>query len=92
MLGKMASIREVAGTLLDNSMIQCGSAMSDGNSHKPSNIPVLLAGRAGGKLDTGRHLASPDGTPICNLYVAMLDLMNRRVESFGDSTAALPIR
>jgi len=91
MLGKMAAIREGAGTLLDNSMILCGSAMSDGNSHKPSNLPVLLAGRGGGAVDSGRHLASPDGTPLCNLYVAMLERMGCPVESFGDSTAALAI-
>jgi len=91
MLGKMAAIREGTGTLLDNSMILCGSAISDGNTHKPSNIPVLLAGRAGGTVASGRHLASPDGTPLCNLYTAMLERMGCHVESFGDSTSALPI-
>ena len=91
MLGKMAAIKEGAGTLLDNSMILCGSAMSDGNSHKPSNIPILLAGRAGGTVDPGRHIASPDGTPLCNLYVSMLERMGCPVETFGDSTGVLPI-
>jgi hypothetical protein len=91
MLGKMAAIREGEGTILDNSMILFGSSISDGNSHKPSNIPVLLAGRGDGTIDSGRHIACPDGTPLCNLYVAMLERMGCPVHSFGDSTAALPI-
>jgi hypothetical protein len=91
MISRMKSIREGEGTLLDNSMILCGSAMSDGNEHKPSNLPILLAGRAGGTIDTGRHIASPDGTPLCNLYASMLERMGCPVESFGDSTAKLAL-
>lgn len=90
-LDKLRSVREGDRTLLDNSMILFGSSMSDGNRHDPSNLPILLAGRAGGRLQTGRHIASPKGTPLCNLYVSMLDRMGVAVESFGDSTGALDI-
>ena len=90
-LGKLKSIREGERTLLDNSMILFGSSFSDGNRHDPSNLPIILAGRAGGKLDTGRYVPCPKKTPLCNLYVSMLDQMGTPVEAFGDSNAALEI-
>ena len=88
-LARLRGIKEGERTLLDNSMIQFGSSFSDGNRHDPNNLPIILAGRAGGRLETGRHIASPKGTPLCNLYVSMLDRMGTPVESFGDSTGAL---
>lgn len=91
LLDKLRSIREGDSTLLDNSMIFFGSSMSDGNRHDPNNLPVLLAGRAGGRIDSGRHIASAKGTPLCNLYVSMLDRMGTPVEAFGDSTAPMDI-
>jgi hypothetical protein len=65
--------------------------MSDGNRHDPNNLPVILAGRGGGKIDSGRHIPSPKGTPLCNLYVSMLDCMETPVDAFGDSTEPLKI-
>lgn len=91
LLDKLKSIKEGDSNVLDNSMILFGSSMSDGNRHDPKNIPVILAGKAGGKIKPGRHIASPMGTPLCNLYVSMLDRMGTPVESFGDSNAALDI-
>jgi hypothetical protein len=90
-LDKLRSIREGDRTLLDNSMILFGSSFSDGNRHDPNNLPIILAGRAGGKLSTGRHIACAKNTPLCNLYVPMLECMGTPVESFGDSTGALEI-
>ena len=90
-MDKLSAIREGERTLLDNSMLFFGSSFSDGNRHDPNNLPIILAGRAGGKLDTGRHIACPRNTPLCNLFVSMLDRMGTPVEAFGDSTAALEI-
>ncbi|MGV3772064.1 MAG: DUF1552 domain-containing protein [Verrucomicrobiales bacterium] len=90
-LDKLKSIKEGDGNLLDNSMIMFGSGMSDGNGHVPSNLPIVLAGKAGGKIKTGQHIAAPKHTPLCNLYVSMLDAMGTPVQSFGDSTEALPL-
>lgn len=89
LLDRLQSIPEGDGTLLDNSMIFFGSSMSDGNLHTPYNLPILLAGRGGGKLRTGQHLAMPAKTPLCNVYVTLLDAMGVPVESFGDSTGHL---
>jgi hypothetical protein len=85
MLERMKSIREGDGTLLDSSMVMFGSGMKDGNAHSPFNLPIVLAGRGGGSLATGRHLAYEDKTPLCNLYRSMLRCMDIPTSSFGDS-------
>lgn len=88
-LDKMRAIKEGDGTLLDHSMLMFGSSLSDGNKHDPSNLPILLAGRANGRLSPGRHVATGKNTPLCNLYVGLLDRMGMAVPRFGDSTEAL---
>jgi hypothetical protein len=90
MLEKMNAIREGESTLLDNSMVLYGAGMRDGNRHDPRNLPIVLAGRAGGTLQTGRNLAYKKNTPLCNLYTAMLERMGAPVKHFGDSTETLP--
>lgn len=89
MLEKMKAIREGESNLLDNSMVLLGAGMRDGNAHSPRNLPVLLAGRGGGTLATGRHLVYEKNTPLCNLYQSMLGRMGSSVEKFGDSTGGL---
>src|SRR5439155_2194809 len=74
-LGKLKATRDGDGTLLDHTMIIYGSGLSDGNRHTHEDLPILLAGRGGGNLQPGRHLAYPDGTCLTNLYVALLDRM-----------------
>ena len=89
MIGKMKGIREGDGTLLDNSMLLLGAGMHDGNAHDPHNLPLVLAGRAGGTLATGRALAYEKKTPLTNLYVGMLNRVGTPVEKFSDSTGEL---
>lgn len=91
LMDKLKSIKEGDGTLLDNSMLLFGSSMSDGNRHDPNNLPILLAGKAGGTIKSGRHIKCAEKTPLCNLYVSMLDRMGTPVQSFGDSAEAMPI-
>ena len=90
-LEKMRSIKEGEGTLLDHSMVLFGSSFSDGNRHDPANLPLILAGRGGGAIKPGRHIASPGGTPLCNLYASMLDNMGVGVPRFGDSKGKLSV-
>jgi hypothetical protein len=89
LLNKLKAIREGENMLLDNALVMFGSSLSDGNRHDPNNLPILLGGRAGGTLQTGRHIASPKNTPLCNLYVSMLRRMDLPVRSFGDSSGPL---
>jgi hypothetical protein len=86
---KLKSTPEGEGTLLDNSMICYGSAISDGNRHNNENLPVLLAGHAGGSVDPGRHIRIASETPMCNLFLSMLDRFGAPVDFIGDSTGRL---
>ena len=89
LLGKLKSIREGDGTLLDHCMIAYGSGNSDGDRHNHDDLPLLLAGRGGGTIQTGRHLRVPKETPIANLWQSLLERMDVRVPFVGDSTGAL---
>ena len=89
-LGRMASIKEGEKSLLDNSMVLFGCGIGDGNRHNHNDLPILLAGRGGGTITPGRHVKYERDTPLCNLYVSMLDRMGVKVDRFGDSTGALP--
>lgn len=86
LLEKLKNTADANGTLLDNSMICYGSAISDGNRHNNENLPVLLAGHAGGAIDSGRHLRVAEETPMCNLFLSMLDRFGAPVDFLGDST------
>ena len=63
--------------------------MSDGNAHSPHDLPVLLAGGACGDASAGRLLASPKDTPLCRLWLAMLQRMGVETDSFGDAQEPL---
>lgn len=88
-LGKLSSIKEGQGTLLDSSMILYGSGISDGNRHRHDQLPIILAGRAGGTIRTGRHVQIAEETPLNNLFLSMLDRVGAGVEELGDSTGRL---
>jgi hypothetical protein len=90
MLERMKAIQEGEGTLLDNAMVLLGGGMRDGNAHSPYNLPIVLAGRAGGTLATGRSLTYAPKTPLCGLYRGMLARMGASVDHFGDSASELP--
>lgn len=88
-LQRLKAIPEGGGSLLDNCMIVYGSGISDGNKHNNENLPVLLAGGGQGSVLTGRHMRVPQETPLCNLYLSMLQRAGVPATSFGDSTGAL---
>ena len=86
---KLKSAREGDGSLLDNSMIVYGAGLSDGNRHTHEDLPTLIAGRGGNAFKTGRRLVARKETPMCNLFLTMMDRMGVRAEDFGDSTGHL---
>ena len=89
LLQKLKSIPEGDGTLLDHCMIAYGSANSDGNAHNHDELPLLLAGKAGGTIQTGRHIRYPKETPISNLWLSMLERVDVKLPYLGDSTGSL---
>jgi hypothetical protein len=88
-IGKMKSIKEGDSTLLDNCMIVYGAGLSDGNRHLHEDLPTLIAGRGGDYIKSGRRIVYRRETPMCNLFLAMMDRMGVHVEHFGDSTGRL---
>jgi hypothetical protein len=48
-----------------------------------------LFGKGGGTIDTGRHVVLPTNTPICNLWLSLMERMGVEEERFGDSTGRL---
>ena len=90
-LEKMDATKDLDGnSLLHNSQIVYGSGNSDGNRHSHTNLPVVLAGHAGGTLQPGRYTKFSD-LPVTDLYLSMFDRIGgaQRLERFGDSTGRL---
>ena len=90
-LDKLQSTPDGDGTLLDHSMVLYGSGMSDGNQHNHTDLPIILAGGASGRLKGGRHIRNAAKTPIANLHLAILETMQVPAEKFGDSTGKIEI-
>lgn len=88
---KLRATPDGDGTLLDHAGIVYGCALSDGNAHSNFDLPLLVAGHAGG-IPGGRHVAAPDKTPVANLFVNLLNGVGVETEKFADSTAALDLR
>jgi hypothetical protein len=86
---KLQSIPEGNGTLLDNCMVMYGSGLSDGNRHDHHNLPIVLAGKAGGTIDSGRVIDLDRETPLNNLFLSMLDRVGAGIPTLGDSSGRL---
>jgi hypothetical protein len=88
-LKKMKDTKEGSGNLLDNSMIVLGSGLGDGNRHRHDELPVVLAGKGGGRIKTGQHIKLGKETPLNNLFVSMMQKAGANVSRFGDSNGVL---
>ncbi|MEC8554189.1 MAG: DUF1552 domain-containing protein [Planctomycetota bacterium] len=86
LMGKMKSKQEADGTLLDRTSILFGSNLGNANAHHANNLPIFLAG---GGFPHGQYIAKEKGTPLCNLFVTMLQRMGIEVDTFSQSTGAL---
>lgn len=78
------------GTLLDHSVLVYGTGISDSNTHFHDDLPIVVVGGAAAGIKGGRHVRYPKGTPLANLWVALLEKMGVAPEQLGDSTGALP--
>jgi len=89
---KLSKIQEGNGTLLDNTLIVYGSPMGDSNLHNHKRVPIFLAGHAGGAIKGHLHLKEPDGTPMANIFLTLLQRLGLNdFETFGDSTGQVAI-
>lgn len=90
-LRQLDSIEEGQGTLLDHSAIVYGSGLSDGNRHRHDDLPIVVAGRGGNTIKTGRHIVMDSETPMNNLFLSLLDRVGANVEKLGDSSGRLQV-
>ncbi len=88
-LERLKSTPDGDGTLLDHTAILYGSGMSDGNFHRPDNLPIMLVGGGGGKIKGGRHIRYQKDTPMTNLYGTLLDVVGVPLEDLGSSSGKL---
>jgi hypothetical protein len=90
LIGAMADVPEAdGGSLLDHSAILLGSELSEPNSHRHDDLPIVLAGGAGGALHPG-HNHRFEGRPLADLHLAILAALDVELDTFGDDgTAAL---
>ena len=89
---RMASIQEGERTLLDNSMLMLCSSMMSG-SHDATQLPVVMLGKGGGRIETGRVLdySGQQNRQMCRLYLSMLDKIGIHQDRFGDASEPLDL-
>ena len=88
-LEKMKNTMDGDGSLLDKTAIVWGSPMGDPNLHNHRRCPLLLMGGANGALEGGVHIGAPEGTPMANAFVTLMQGIGHDMESFGDSDGSL---
>ena len=90
---RMKEISEGETTLLDNSILMLASSLFDGDAHGANQLPILLTGRGGGSLQTGRILDYMDKgdehRKACSLHLSLMDRMGVTLDRFGDATTRL---
>lgn len=93
LVDRLKQIQEGSRTLLDNSLLLFCSNLFDGDKHEADQMPMLLAGRGGGDLPTGRVLdyleKGDDNRRACSLYLSLMDRMGVELNEFGDSRKRL---
>jgi hypothetical protein len=88
-LEKLQSTPDGEGSLLDNTMMLYGGALSDGNLHIFKDLPILLFAGGVAGIKGGMHVRYPAGTPMNNLFLTMLDKVDIQIDRLGDSTGKL---
>jgi len=84
-LQKLKGTPDGDGSLLDHCLWLYGSGMGNPDVHDHTNLPILVAGAAGGKLKGGRHIRYQEPKPLANLHLTLLDKVGVRLDSFQDS-------
>ena len=86
---RMAATPDGDGTMLDSTLFLYGTGISDSNTHFHDDLPIALVGGKATGITGGRYIRSPDGTPLANLHVTILEKLGTPAEAFGDSTGQM---
>lgn len=89
--GRLRSLPDGDGTLLDHSMILQGGGLSNSDQHSHLDLPLVLVGGGAGRLKGARHLRFPKDTPMNNLHLAMLEKVGVNLEKLGDSSGSIEL-
>jgi hypothetical protein len=93
LIEKMKAIDEGGSSLLDNSIMMASSSLFDGDTHGADQLPIVLAGKGGGTIKTGRVLdyldKGNDNRRACSLHLSIMDQMGVKLERFGDTDKRL---
>jgi len=81
-VARLASTPEGAGSLLDNCLVMAHSESSFAKSHQVTLLPVMLAGRAGGRVVPGIHVAG-NGEPITRVGLTVQQIMGLPTTEWG---------
>lgn len=84
-LQKLQDTPEAGGSLLDHTLYLYGSGMGDSDAHDHTNLPILVAGGAAGKMRGGRHIKYDTPVPLANLHLTLLNKVGVPLETFADS-------
>ena len=90
-LEKLKNTPDGDSNVLENSLIVYGSPMGNSNTHNHKRCPLIVLGRAGGRLKGNVHIPTEDGTPMANAMLSMLHTLGVEEETFGDSSRALDL-
>ena len=91
-LEKMKNTMEGDASLLDKTAIVWGSSMGDPNLHNHRRCPLILMGKANGALEGNLHLRAPQGTPMANVFVSLMQALGHDdLRHLGDSTGEFPL-
>jgi len=81
-LVELDAIKEGEGTVLDNSLIMAFSDTGYAKIHSIENIPMFLAGRAGGGHKAGQHI-HVTGESVTRVSLTAMQLAGAPVGEFG---------
>jgi hypothetical protein len=85
LLGKLSAAQEGGRSLLDNMLVYAHSDTSFAKMHALDELPVITAGRAGGRLKTGLHVRA-EGAPVSRTVLTAMQAVGMRAGSFGSDT------
>src|SRR5262245_58082685 len=89
LLQRLKATPDGDGSLLDHTIYLLGSGMGNPNVHDHTNLPIIVAGGAAGRLKGGRHIKYDQPRPLANLHVTLLERAGVHVEKFGDSNGRI---
>lgn len=84
LLTRLRDTEEGAHNILHNSVVVMGSDCGEGWSHATYDQPVVIAGRAGGRLTTGFHYRSPNNENLSDVLLAAVKAAAPKVTEIGD--------